>query len=172
MSDTTTDTTAAPAETQEQPVESDNTPEPDQPDAPEAPDDDGPDWRKDFNPDKAADRIRKLQSEAKNLRDRAKQAEEKAKGVDEKDQQISALEARALRLDVALDLGLPRQIADRLKGNTREEMLADAEELLKLIKAPQAATRRPVEALHGGGTPDREPEETDTRKLAERMFRR
>lgn len=153
-------------------VEEENTPAvPDQPDAPEVEEQDEPDWRKDFDADKAADRIRKLQSEAKNLRTRAKEAEEKAKGVDEKDQHIGTLEAQVLRLDVALDLGLPRQIADRLKGNTREEMLADAEELVKLLN-PKTTTRKPVEALRGGGEPDTPPEERDLDKLASRMFRR
>lgn len=166
MSDTTTDTTeAAPEEGVAEDTGTDETT------APEAADDDVPDWRKDFDPDKAAERIRKLSSEAKNLRDRAKAAEQKAAGVDEKDQQISALEAKTLRLDVALDLGLPRQIADRLKGNTREEMLADAEELMQLLN-PKTTTRKPVEALRGGGEPDMPPEERDLDKLASRMFRR
>lgn len=166
MSETTTDTTEA--TTDEAVTEDTGTQETE---AQEATGDDGPDWRKDFDPDKAAERIRKIQSENKNLRDRAKQAEEKAKGVDEKDQQISALEAKTLRLDVALDLGLPRQIADRLKGNNREEMLADAEELMQLLN-PKTTTRKPVEALRGGGEPDMPPEERDLDKLASRMFGR
>ena len=125
-------------------------------DAPEADEDAEPDWRKNFDPDKAAARITKLQSEAKNLRDRAKTAEQKAAGVDEKDTRITGLEAQVLRYEVAFDLGLPRELADRLKGNTKDEMLADAE------------------ALRGGGgaAGDAEPVETDLRKIGERMFHR
>jgi len=143
-------------------------------DAPEADEDAEPDWRKNFDPDKAAARITKLQSEAKNLRDRAKTAEQKAAGVDEKDTRITGLEAQVLRYEVAFDLGLPRELADRLKGNTKDEMLADAEALVKLVGAPKAtATRKPSEALRGGGGGgDAEPVETDLRKIGERMFNR
>lgn len=131
------------------------------------------DWRKDFDPEKASERIKKYQSENKNLRTRAKEAEEKAKGVDEKDQQISAQEATILRYEVAFDLGLPKELASRLRGNDRDEMLKDAESLLELVSAgKRPPTKRPAENLRGGGEPDREPEETDLTKLGERMFRR
>lgn len=140
--------------------------------APEADEDAEPDWRKNFDPDKAAARISKLQSEAKNLRDRAKQAEQKAAGVDEKDTQITGLQAQVLRYEVAFDLGLPRELADRLKGNTKDEMLADAEALVKLVGGRPASQRKPVEALRGGGAPEQEPVETDLRKIGERMFNR
>ena len=143
-------------------------------DAPEADEDAEPDWRKNFDPDKAAARIAKIQSENKNLRDRARQAEDKAKGADEKDQRISALEAKTLRYEVAFDLGLPRELAERLKGGTKDEMLADAEALVKLVGSPKAtATRKPSEALRGGGGGgDAEPVETDLTKIGERMFNR
>lgn len=132
-----------------------------------------PDWRKNFDPDKAADRIRKLQSEAKNLRDRAKQAEEKAKGADEKDTRISALEATVLRYEVGYELGLPKELAGRLQGATRDELIEDAKSLVDLVGSPKSpSTRKPVEALRGGARPDTPPEETDLDKIGSRMFRR
>lgn len=172
MSDSTTTTEAADVadeattEVDEVEVDTETT------DAQEADEDeDGPDWRKDFDADKAADRIRKLQSEAKNLRTRAKEAEEKAKGADEKDTRITALEAANLRYEVGYDLGLPKELVARLNGSTREELISDAEALLKLVRVP-TTTRRPVEALRGGGEPEQEPEERDLDKIASRMFRR
>jgi len=144
-------------------------------DAPEADEDAEPDWRKNFDPEKADARIKKLQSEAKNLRERTKAAEEKATGVDEKDTRITGLEAKVLRYEVAFDLGLPRELADRLKGNTKDEMLADAEALVKLVGGPKtSASRKPSEALRGGGgaAGDAEPVETDLTKIGERMFKR
>ena len=150
----------------------DETTDADTTDAPEADEDDSADWRKNFDPDKAAARITKLQSEAKNLRERAKKAEEKANGVDEKDQTISKLERTTLRYEVAFDLGLPKELAMRLQGDSKEEMLADAEQLVRLVGSPKPTQqRKPVEALRGGGQPEQEPEETDTRKIGERMFR-
>lgn len=41
--------------------------------------------------------------------------------------------AENLRLRVALEKGLPRQLIDRLQGGTKEEMESDADELLKLV---------------------------------------
>ena len=171
MSDTTE--TDAPG-TPEQP---DETTEPDQSDAPEADEqddrEDEPDWRSNFDADKAADRIRKLQSEAKNLRTRAKEAEEKAKGADEKDTRIAALEATNLQYEVGYDLGLPKELVSRLRGSTRDELIEDAKSLLELVKTPATrATRKPVEALRGGGEPEQEPEERDLDKIGSRMFRR
>lgn len=43
---------------------------------------------------------------------------------------------KALRLEVALDKGLPKSLALRLRGNTQEEIEEDAEDLLKLVKEP------------------------------------
>lgn len=131
------------------------------------------DWRNKFDPEKARDKIRKLNSEAKGLRDRAKAAEEKAAGADKKDQQITAQEATILRYEVAFDLGLPKELVPRLQGSTKEELIEDAEKLLDLVTpAKRPATKRPAESLRGGGEPEREPEETDLSKIGERMFRR
>lgn len=136
--------------------------EPDEGD--DSPDSDS-DWRKNFDPDRAAARIAKIQSENKNLRERAKAAEEKAK-------QISALEAENLRLTVGYELQLPHELARRLQGATRDELIEDAKGLIELVGPTPAASRKPVEVLRGGGRPDVPPEETDLDKIGSRMFRR
>lgn len=41
---------------------------------------------------------------------------------------------KATRLEVALEKGLPKELAARLQGGTKEEMEADADELLKLVQ--------------------------------------
>lgn len=129
------------------------------------------DWRKDFDPEKAGARIRKLQNEAKNLRERAKSAEEKAAGVTEKDSRIGELESTVLRYEVGYELGLPAPLVDRLKGSTRDELIDDAKSLLDLVGTPKASPgSKPMEALRGGGRPDAAPEETDVDKLGARMF--
>lgn len=140
--------------------------------APEVEESDDADWRKDFDPDKAAARIAKVQSENKNLRERLKAAEPKAKAANEHEQKITALEAANLRYEVAFDLGLPKELAQRLQGATKDEMLADAEALVKLVGGRAPAQRRPVESLRGGGAPEQEPEETDLSKIGSRMFSR
>ena len=125
-----------------------------------------------FDPDKALEKIRKLNSEASNLRKRAKEAEEKAAGADEKDTRIKALEAENLRIRVGAKHGLPDELIDRLRGDTEEEILADAEKLLAVVSTKRPPTAKPAERLRGGTAPTTEAEETDVSKLGERMFRR
>lgn len=143
-----------------------------QSDAPEADDerDDSP--LGDFDPDRAKAKIRKQNSELKALRDRTKQAEEKAESAEEAGKRAEDLTQENLRLSVALDLGLPLTLAKRLNGSTKEELLADADELLKLVEKKSPPTTRPQERLRGGSDPTVEPEETDLDKLSSRMFRR
>ena len=153
----------------EQPApEAEQTPETpaiDDTDAQEA--DEVDDWRTDFDAEKAAARIKKLQSESRNLRDRLKTAEKAATDVSEKDRTIGSLQAENLRLTVGYELGLPHKLAARLSGNTREELISDAEELLKLVSP---ASRKVVEDLRPGSQPEAIPEETDVDKIAARMF--
>lgn len=159
-----------PEETPEQDVTEDTTDA--TTDAPEADEDEAADWRKNFDPDKAAARIAKIQSENKNLRERAKDAETKASAIPDHEQKITALEATNLRYEVAFDLGLPKEIAMRLQGATKDEMVADAEALVKLVGGRAPAHRKPIEDLRGGGAPEREPEETDLTKIGARIFNR
>lgn len=138
----------------------------------EGADNDAEDWRSNFDADKAADRIRKLQSEAKNLRERAKTAEAKAAGVDEKDKRISSLEGDLLRERVGRRLGLPDELVDRLRGGTEEDVLADAEKLVAIVgkSASPGSGTKPKERLRGGGEPDKEPD-PDLRKIADEIPR-
>lgn len=125
-----------------------------------------------FDAEKAAAKIRKINSENANLRKRAKDAESKVKDDGEKTQRVTALESENLRLRVAVKHGLPEALVKRLSGETEEEMLEDAEDLMKLFgsKAPPSST--PKERLRGGGDPTVEPDGLDDPdKFAERMFR-
>lgn len=101
---------------------------------------------------KALDAERKARRDAER---RASAAEKKAQEFEERDlTEQQKLEKRAqdaeaevgptkvenLRLRVALDKKLPAELVDRLKGNTKEEIETDAEELLKLVKANGSTT--------------------------------
>lgn len=126
-----------------------------------------------WDPERARRKIGKINSENKALRERATKAEEKAASVDDLSQENGSLKASVLQLEVGYELGLPLAIAKRLQGATREEMLADAEALVELVSpAKRPPSNRPTETLRGGGSPEREPEETDLSKLGDRMFRR
>jgi hypothetical protein len=86
-------------------------------------------------------------------------------------------EQRALRLEVAIEKGLTTAQAKRLVGTTKDELEADAEELLDSFKpADDKQRRRPPtrgsESLRGGTEPSEEAEETDPAKLAAMVRRR
>lgn len=123
------------------------------------------------DPAKLLEKIRKVNSENANLRKRAKDAEQKAANGDEASKQAAALAAENLRLKVGIKHGLPEAVVDRLKGETEEELLADAQALLELL-APKAPPSQSPRAPLGGAGAARDVEETDLSKIGERMFRR
>src|SRR5690606_26093218 len=98
-----------------------------------------------FDKDRALEKIRKANSEAKSLRDRNKELEAKlreyedanksesektAERLSKAEKTAQEAEARALRLEVALEKGLTAAQARRLVGSTKEELEQDADELL------------------------------------------
>lgn len=87
-------------------------------------------------------------TEAQKLADRATAAEKAAADA----------EARALRLEVAQAKGLTAGQAKRLQGSSREELEADADELLEAFPAKPAAPGTPKpdpsQGARGSGAPD------------------
>lgn len=145
-----------------------------------------PQWARDAitkaNKEAASNRtkVRELEplaKKAKELEDANKTESQKL--GEERDQhkgRADSAELTALRLEVALDKGLTKTQAKRLLGTTREELEADAEELVASFKPgdeePKGGpARRPTERLRGGGSPGSEPDETDPRKLAAQIPR-
>lgn len=125
-----------------------------------------------FDAAKSLEKIRKLNSEAAGLRKRAKDAESKAKDASDKGERVTALEAENLRLRIGVKHGLPESLVKRLSGATEEEMLQDAEELMKLFGSKAPPTNQSKVKLRGGGDPTQEPDGLDDPdKFAERMFR-
>lgn len=151
------------------------TEEPQEPEEPEEPQDNEPEEPgadpdgEGFDPDKAREKIRKINSENRNLRKRAADAEAKAQGVDDKDKTISAQEAEITRLRVAVKHGLPEQLVKRLTGTTEEEILQDAEELMELFGSKQPPSQRPKEKLRSPGDPSGTAD-IDVEKVVERVF--
>lgn len=117
----------------------------------------------------------KLEARIKAAEDKAAAAEKKAIESDE----------RALRAEIASAKGLTAAQAKRLTGSTREELEADADDLLESFPASKddegdgrrrtsggsGPASRPREDLRGGGNPTEEPVETNPAKLAETVPR-
>lgn len=144
----------------------------------DAPTEEPPEGKEDqaFDEQRAKEKINKANQEAANLRKRLKEAEAKAKKYDEHEEatkseqqkaadaiaqatkKAEAAEARALRLEVAAEHGLSPAQAKRLVGDTREELEADAEELLGSFKPNESEEEDPLiprtlpgERLRGDG---------------------
>jgi len=86
-------------------------------------------------------------------------------------------EARALRLEVAAEKGLTLAQAKRLVGSTKEELEADAAELLESFGASNGngggvkpPAGKPKEKLRPGQVPDAS-EEPDMDKVADLVYR-
>lgn len=122
--------------------------------------------------DKAKSGRDELAQKVKQYEDASKTKEEKleesVKGAEERARKA---EQEAARLRVALRKGLTETQAKRLVGETEEELEKDADELLASFQdaGGQEPRRRPQEKLRPGAVPSSEPEETDPRKLADRV---
>jgi len=125
-----------------------------------------------------AKELEPLAAKAKELEDAGKSETEKLTGkLTEAEQRAATAERRALVLEVAAEKGLTAKQAKRLTGNTREEIEADADELLE--EFPTQATdpdpkvrQRPRERLRGGLDPEDDPVELDPAKIAAAIPRR
>lgn len=113
-----------------------------------------------WSSEKSLAQLKKLRAENKRLRERAKSAEEQAgdtESLSKTNEQLSTevdkLATQVLKYEVAYELGLPKQLVNRLSGGTKEEMLEDAESLLGLFQKKTPPTDRPSK-LRGGSTPD------------------
>ena len=100
--------------------------------------------------------LRKANKEAETFRLKLKEIEDRDKSETEKltertrelEGNLTSAEQRALRLEIALDKGIPKTIANRLQGSTREEMEADADELLKTLGG--TGTKKHSASFDGG----------------------
>lgn len=88
----------------------------------------------------AEKRAAELEAKLKEFEDRDKTESTRAvERAEAAEKAAAAAEARALRLEVASEKGLTPAQAKRLVGETREELEADASELLETFK-PQASS--------------------------------
>ena len=110
-----------------------------------------------WDADRARAKIAKANAEAKALRERAKTAEQKAASAEDTARENADLKAQLLRAQVALEVGLPPALASRLQGGTREEIVADADALIKLVAPKAPGSRKPSNRVgegHEKGVPE------------------
>ncbi len=102
----------------------------------------------------AAKRLKEMEDAEKSEIDRAKEA------ITAAEKRAAEAESKALRAEIAAERGLTLSQAKRLIGTTREELEADADELLEAFKPADEPkpSRRPTEKLRPGASADKEPE--------------
>lgn len=158
----------------------------DQPDPKDAPQDapKDPDYKAEAEKWKALARKHEAQAKANadkakkldELEDASKSEVEKATAkVTEAEKRAQEAELRALRLEIAAEKGLTPAQAKRLVGTNREELEADADELVETFKpddngGKQPPPGKPKENLRGGSDPTEDPE-PDLRKVVDKIPR-
>ncbi|HHU10579.1 MAG TPA: DUF4355 domain-containing protein [Intrasporangiaceae bacterium] len=104
--------------------------------------------------------------EAKELRTRLEEHEaaqlselERAKKeADTYKAELLAVQSANLRQRIALEKGLPLNLVDRLRGDTEQDIAADADALMALVNAPRTPSPDPTQGPQGGAptTPEQE----------------
>lgn len=141
--------------------------------------------RKELNAIKA--RLREFEdkdkSEAQRLQEARDEAATRAAKAEERHRALTVAMERAPEYAT---LAQVRAVAKRVRGESEEDLEADADELFEMLAPPppakdkdkseprdrKAVAGRPRERLRGGGDPEDEPEESDPRKLADLIRRR
>lgn len=125
-----------------------------------------------FDQDRALRKIRKANAEARAQRERAKAAEAKAATVGDLERENAELKRAVIQMQTAAQYGLPAKLAERLRGETVEEMSQDAQELLELLTPATPPSARPkAGAPAPREKPTSEPDEVDIDAIGRRMFR-
>jgi len=86
--------------------------------------------------DAAESKLRELDDAKKSDVDKANERAQRA------EERLAQVESRALRAEVAAAKGLPANLAARLQGSTRDEIEADADDLLAVVGTPKTPSRR------------------------------
>jgi hypothetical protein len=118
------------------------------------------------------DQLRSAAQRLKDAEDADKTEGQKAKDrADAAEARATKAEGQLLRLEIAAEKGLTPAQAKRLVGSTREELEADADELLEAFGGKKEPLKRPGSPARSGSIPNAESEENDPEKLAAKVPR-
>jgi hypothetical protein len=103
--------------------------------------------------------LERLQAEEKKRADaQLSETEREKKRADELAAENAKIKSDLLRRDVIAEVGLPASFASRLQGTTKEELLADAQELAKTLPQLKVAPKVPPTNPANGGSVSTEAE--------------
>lgn len=96
------------------------------------------------------EKVNPLQQQVDSFNAEKAQFEQKVDGLSK---EVTTARGESTRYKVALDMGLPATVADRLRGDDEAALRADAE-TLKGFMAPAGGSETPAPDLGGGAKPD------------------
>lgn len=126
--------------------------------------------------------LNKANKEAEQARLKVKEFEDRDKTEAERtseklqtlEKDLTTAQADAVRFEIALDKGLTKSQAKRLVGSTREELEADAEELVADLGLDEqdetSSSNRPKEKLKPGASNEDDDSTVDGEKIAEKIL--
>ena len=104
-----------------------------------------------------------LETQLNDLQKTLQNKETELSGVDEIKQELEEYKLKDLKTSVAIRAGIPLELADRLSGETEEEIMSDAEKIAEYVQQKQTLPLRPTE-------PEKvNPEEEAYKKLIENL---
>lgn len=110
------------------------------------------------------DQLAEAKGKVREFEDLSKSEQEKlTERASELEKNLTTAESNAARYEIALEKGLTKSQAKRLVGSTREELEADAEDLLADLGVDAdkpSQSRRPQERLKPGASNDAEPQKS------------
>ena len=80
-----------------------------------------------------------LRTDTETVKQQLAEANEKISGIPGLEEKLRAYERASVKNRVAREVGIPYELAERLAGETEEDMRKDAESLKKLIGSQQTA---------------------------------
>lgn len=86
-----------------------------------------------------------LQDQLQQLQDTLDEKETALNGVDDIKQELQKYKIKNLKTSIAVEAGIPLELAGRLSGETEDELKADAETLAGLVKTKQTLPLKSTE---------------------------
>lgn len=96
----------------------------------------------------------KLKADMEAVNKRLEEANQKISGIPDLEKKIKAYEVASVKSKVARETGIPFELAERLSGETEEDIRKDAEGLRKVIGSQQPSAPRAGGERSGGGKND------------------
>src|SRR5699024_2143952 len=88
---------------------------------------------------------RSLEDQLNQLQDTLASKDDELKSIDDLKNQIESYKLKDIKTNIAVQAGIPLELASRLSGETEEEIKADAEKVAGFVNKKQPLPMKPTE---------------------------